>query len=180
MDTLRIKKLSEIKGLESFLHYGVDVDGNIYSWKNKRAKILKPGWAKRRGGYLFVRLSDINGNKKNLFVHRLVCMAFLPCDNFSLHEVNHINRNQQDNRLENLQWITSENNKKYNKVIKGFVLDEFITTKIKEVHIASIRKGLPVPDGYSFLNSILEGALENHINQYGLRKVMNKIPSPKY
>jgi hypothetical protein len=60
------------------------------------------------------------------------------------------------------------------------VLDEFITTKIKEVHIASIRKGLPVPDGYSFLNSILEGALENHINQYGLRKVMNKIPSPKY
>jgi hypothetical protein len=179
MDTPRIKKLSDIKGLESFLHYGVDTEGNVYSWKNKKPRILRPGWAKRRGGYLFVRLSDINGNKKNMFVHRLVCMAYLPCGDFTL-EVNHLNRNQQDNRLENLQWITPNENKKYNKEVKGFVLDDYITTKIKEVHIASIRKGLPVPDGYSFLNSILEGALENHINQYGLRKVMNPIPSPKY
>ena len=61
---------------------------------------------------------------------------------------------------------------------KGFGIDHFVMAKMKEVHIASIRKGLPVPDTYSFMNSIIEGALEQYINQYGLRKVMNTLPHP--
>lgn len=179
MNAPRIKRLSNVKGLENFVDYGVDTEGNVYSFKYNKIKILKPGWAKRRGGYLFVRLTDNRGNKKNLFVHRLVAMAFIPCDDFTL-EVNHINRNQQDNRIDNLEWMESKKNKNYNSTLKGFSLDDFILMKIKEVHIASIRKGLPIPDGHTFLNTILEGALEQHINQYGLRKLMNNVPPPRY
>ena len=104
MDIPKIKGLNEIFGLEEYNDYGVDADGNVYSWKTKKIKRLSPGWAKKRGGYLFVRLTGNNGRLKNLFVHRLVAMAFIPCDNFSL-EVNHLNRNQQDNRIENLELI---------------------------------------------------------------------------
>ena len=53
-----------------------------------------------------------------------------------------------------------------------------LIAKIKEVHSASIRKGLPVPTSYEFMNSIIEGSLEQYINQYGLRKVMNQLPNP--
>ena len=176
MDIPKIKGLNEILGLEEYNDYGVDADGNVYSWKTKKIKRLSPGWAKKRGGYLFVRLTGNNGRLKNLFVHRLVAMAFIPCDNFSL-EVNHLNRNQQDNRIENLEWIESKRNKKYNKDIKGFTLNDHLLMKTKEVHVASIRKGLPVPDGHSFMNSIFEGALEQYISQYGLRKVMNRLPN---
>jgi len=28
------------------------------------------------------------------------------------------------------------------------------------------------------MNSIIEGSLEQYINQYGLRKVMNQLPKP--
>lgn len=171
----RYKKLTDIKGLELFEDYAVDPDGNIWSSKYRKIRKLKPGWAKKRGNYLFVRLTDKRGNKRNLYVHRLVAMAYLPCDDFSL-EVNHINRNQCDNRIENLEWINRKNNMKHTSEVKGFILDNHITNKIKEVHAASYRKGLPVPNSYEFMNSMIERALEQYIIQYGLRKVMNNIP----
>jgi hypothetical protein len=171
----RYKELRSIKGLELFEDYAVDPDGNIWSSKQKTIKKLKPGWAKKRGNYLFVRLTDKKGNIRSLYVHRLVAMAYLPCDDFSL-EVNHINRNQCDNRIENLEWVNRKENMEHLSKTKGFVLDNYISNKIKEVHAASHRKGLPVPDSYEFMNSIIEGALEQYINQYGLRKVMNNIP----
>ena len=177
MNTLpvRYKNLNEIKGLEDFDDYAVDVDGNVWSFKYRKPNKLRPGWAKKRGGYLFVRLTDKKGNKKNLYVHRLVAMAYLRTEDFTL-EVNHINRNQCDNRIENLEWIDRKNNMKHVSETKGFVLDQYITNKVKEVHAASHRKGLPVPDSYEFMNSLIEGALEQYINQYGLRKIMNNIP----
>lgn len=175
METKVIKRLKDVKGLENFVDYGVDPDGNVWSYKNNKIKKLSPGWAKRKGNYFFVRLSDNQGNKKNFYVHRLVAMAFLPCSDFSL-EVNHINRNQCDNRIENLEWISRKKNLEHISQVKGFVLDQYVTNKIKEVHAASHRKGLPVPNSYEFMNSIIEGALEQYINQYGLRKVMNTIP----
>jgi hypothetical protein len=114
---------------------------------------------------------------KNFYIHRLVAMAFLPTDDFTL-EVNHINHNQCDNRIENLEWVNRKRNMQHISEVKGFVLDQYITNKIKEVHAASHRKGLPVPNSYEFTNSIIEGALEQYIIQYGLRKVMNPIPHP--
>jgi hypothetical protein len=175
--TVRLKNLNEIKGLENFSDYAIDVDGNVWSFKYNKMKKLRPGWAKKRGNYLFVRLSDSKGNKRNLYVHRLVAMAYLPCNDFTL-EVNHINRNQCDNRIENLEWISRKQNMEHLSQTKGFVLDNYVTNKIKEVHAASHRKGLPVPNSYEFTNSIIEGALEQYINQYGLRKVMNTLPHP--
>lgn len=48
-------------------------------------------------------------HKQNL-IHRLVAMAFIPNpDNYK--EINHINCNKQDNRVENLEWVSSSQNK---------------------------------------------------------------------
>lgn len=167
----RMKNINLIEGMEDYEDYAVDTEGNVWSFKYNRPHKLSPGWVRKSHPYQFVRLSDKYSNKKNFSVHRLVALAFIPTTDISL-QVNHINRNVTDNRLENVEWVTHKENTQHCMDTKGFSLDEFVTLKIKKVHSASIRKGLPVPDAYSFMNSIIEGALENYINQYGLRKVM--------
>lgn len=62
-------------------------------------------------GYLKVTLKEsLSKGYKNFSVHRLVAMMFLP-NPLSLREVNHLNGIKSDNRLENLQWISSRDNK---------------------------------------------------------------------
>jgi pyrroline-5-carboxylate reductase len=77
-----------------------------------------------------------------------------------------------------LEWVSRKKNVEHSEVVSGFSMDHFVLAKMKEVHSASIRKGLPVPNSYEFMNSMIEGALEQYINQYGLRKVMNTLPKP--
>lgn len=59
--------------------------------------------------YFVVGLVDLNGYQKRHLVHRLVLIAF-----HGLHEsknqVNHINGDKSDNRLENLEWNTCKEN----------------------------------------------------------------------
>ena len=86
--------------------YEVSNFGRIRSLKFGKTKVLKPG--KRRRGYLFVTFLK-NSKKKHHSVHRLVFEAFngkIP-DGF---EVNHIDENPSNNRLDNLNLMTHKEN----------------------------------------------------------------------
>lgn len=72
----------------------------------EREYILNP--SKDKKGYSIVTLS--NGvDRKPQKVHRLVAEAFIPNDQ-NKPQVDHINRNKSDNRLENLRWATNSEN----------------------------------------------------------------------
>lgn len=69
-------------------------------------KLLRPG--ADGGGYLAVNLCK-DGRQILTKVHRIVAEAFIP-NPHGKREVDHINRDRQDNRAANLQWATKREN----------------------------------------------------------------------
>ena len=95
----------DIVGYESL--YRINRCGLIVSsYKNK--KTLKP--ATDKDGYLRVTLVK-DGTNKCHYVHRLVARTFIE-DN-SIKQVNHKNGIKNDNRVDNLEWVTCQENIKH-------------------------------------------------------------------
>ena len=75
----------------------------LYKWK-----ILKPNKNIKRNWYLYITLSK-NGIEKSYSLHRIVWFAFI--DNIeNKPEINHKNWITDDNRVENLEWVTHKEN----------------------------------------------------------------------
>lgn len=99
--------MKDVQGYEG--HYCVDELGNIYSVKRGKARRLRPFLNSR--GYPTVSLC-VNGKESYKTVHRLVATAFIP-NRDNLPQVNHINGDKTDNRIENLEWVTAGDNQRH-------------------------------------------------------------------
>lgn len=107
----------EFKDIPGYPDYSITSDGRVWSkerkvlgrWGNyriKKGKWLKPDLS--NSGYLRVGLWKDQASKK-LSLHRLVLMTWdrLPED---WEQCDHINENKTDNRLENLRWVSAQQN----------------------------------------------------------------------
>lgn len=116
MKTNKKEKWKYIEGFRGI--YQVSNLGNVRSidrvikCKNGAKKVVKGQILSSRDdnkGYNQVDLYK-NGIRTTIKIHRLVAIAFLKNPN-NLPVVNHINSLRNDNRVENLEWVTfSENN----------------------------------------------------------------------
>jgi hypothetical protein len=70
-------------------------------------KKLKP--SKDRCGYLRVILT-ISGKKIHYTISRLVAMYFIPNDLHYRNQVNHIDGDKTNNKVNNLEWVTNREN----------------------------------------------------------------------
>ena len=87
-------------------HAGAYEVSNTGIVKNKiTGNVLKP--KKDKDGYMFLTLKY--GKPEHASIHRLVASAFCEkhCDG---EEVNHIDRNKENNSCENLEWCTHKEN----------------------------------------------------------------------
>jgi hypothetical protein len=107
---------------------------------------------KNKNGYL--RVTFLKG-KKHLasFVHRLVAIHFIPNPE-NKSDVNHINGNKGDNRVENLEWNTESENIKHAirtglKVIKNG--QEHSVSKLTNEDVLNIRDELNKKTSQYFL-----------------------------
>jgi len=68
-------------------------------------------------------------NNKHNRVHRLVAEKYIPNPNNHPY-VNHINGDKSDNRVENLEWVTSQQNTKHAVVTGLMIKKRKLTTEI--------------------------------------------------
>ena len=99
-------------------------------------KILLP--VINKSGYCLVSIKK-NKKRKHYKLHRLVAEAFIPNPN-NKPEVDHINTDKTDNRVENLRWVTHfenmfENEITFNRIKdKPTLLKKHLIQSIKELH----------------------------------------------
>ncbi len=96
--------ISKAKVINIYNNYMVLPNGKIYNIKRKT--FVKP--IKNASGYCYVTLCNY-GIKQNIYVHRIVAEHFIP-NKENKSQVNHINKIRDDNRLENLEWVTANEN----------------------------------------------------------------------
>jgi len=80
---------------------------SLKSGKRRHGRILRG--QRDKDGYLRVGLCR-DGERKSFMVHRLVLEAHVGPTPTPEHEVNHRNGDKTDNRVENLEWVTHQQN----------------------------------------------------------------------
>ena len=98
----------DIQGFEG--RYQVTSEGRVYSLLRRPGPI---SLATDKCGYKTCKLQTADGTMKNCLVHRLVAIAFLGAPPPGKTEVNHLNEDITDNRIENLEWTDHRANIRY-------------------------------------------------------------------
>ena len=125
MDNQQLSSKTEWREVKEYSNYEVNQLGEIRH--KKRQKILKP--RDNNGGYQYVNFK-INGKNTNFAVHRIVANAFIPNPN-GYTEVNHKDYNKKNNCVDNLEWVSSSQNKQHsylkqeNKKSRGKAVNQY-------------------------------------------------------
>jgi predicted nucleic acid-binding protein len=111
--------------ITEFKHYLIDINGIVYNTIQyvfgkkqirKEPRQLK-SWPNKNTGYHTVVLRNAIDKPNCVYVHRLVALAYLP-NPLNLPEVNHKDFDVSNNKLENLEWVTKEQNAHHRRTQK--------------------------------------------------------------
>ena len=118
--------MEEFKKIDELDNYSISNLGNVRN--DKKGTFINA--CKDGGGYLIVQLYK-NGIPKVFKIHRLVGIYFIENVN-NYKEIDHINRDKLDNRIENLRWA-NRNQQNANKGKKQNTSSTFIGVSFHKV-----------------------------------------------
>lgn len=128
----------EWKQIDGFEYYYVSNLGNVKStrrWSGTKfyeREHLVSLYTNKKNGYVYVSISK-NSKSYNIRVHKLVAKAFIPNPN-NYNQINHIDGNKQNNRVDNLEWCDGSYNIKDMYKRKGkYDNDNIIIEKYKDL-----------------------------------------------
>lgn len=111
--------------LKGYSNYIICRDGKIFSLKTNKFLSQCPTVRNKDSKYtnvdMKVAIVSDDGGRADRLVHRLVAKAFIPNPE-GKPQVNHIDGNASNNKVENLEWVTSKENMKHaadNYLFKG-------------------------------------------------------------
>jgi len=169
----------DIAGYEGY--YQVSSFGRVKSLKRakRRAKDkVLVQWDNKKG-YLICNLHTPHTKKITPKVHRLVAQAFIQNPE-NKPEVNHIDCNTKNNRVSNLEWVTSSENQKHAIKHNGrsYIGENCPAHKLTEkqvLEIRSIKRVKKQPSykeiakrygvGYGSIAGIRQGISWKHLNK---------------
>ena len=95
----QVSNLGRVKSLDRYV-----IISDIPRYRKSKIRVQMPS----HNGYRRVQVSK-EGKTKYFFVHVLVALAFIPNPE-NKPEIDHINTDRVDNRMENLRWSTRKEN----------------------------------------------------------------------
>lgn len=103
------KSIVGLNGLYEASNYGRirSVDRIDSMGRVRKGRILSP--ANKDNGYLYFTAS-YDGSRKNVYVHRAVFSAFNGIPVNEIDEIDHVNCNKKDNRIDNLEQVDGGEN----------------------------------------------------------------------
>lgn len=101
----------ELFVLEEFPNYAASKCGKVFSLNYRNKRIIRPLVPGVINGYEYIYLWERRRSYRNA-VHRLIAKLFIQNPE-NKAEVNHLNLNTRDNRIENLEWCTHAENMKH-------------------------------------------------------------------
>jgi len=113
-----LEEFIDVIGYEGL--YKINKKGDVYGVKHKNIKIPTLD----NHGYFIINLYK-NKKEKKYKIHRLIALHFIPNDDITKTQVDHINGIKTDNNLNNLRWVTQENNLR-NQISKTNYIYEYI------------------------------------------------------
>ena len=103
----------QFKIIPGFENYSVSTNGRIRRetpGSNAKVGVIKNAQVNKKTGYTHCKVSGSEG-KRSVSIHRLVAEAFIP-NPLGLREIDHIDRNKENNHVHNLRWVTRRENMK--------------------------------------------------------------------
>lgn len=153
----------DVRGYEGF--YKVSNFVRVKSFRGGRTKILRET---KVNGYITSGLYDKNSNMKTWRNHVLVALHFIPNPE-NKHFVNHIDGDKTNNRVENLEWVTQQENVRHawaNGLSKAVCGAQNATAKFTEEQIKFIRENY-IPYDKNFSGTALAKKFNVHSETIG-------------
>lgn len=115
-------------------------------------------------GYRSVSILTTDGKYRNVRIHRLVALAWVPGRDAEHDTVDHINADKLDNRAENLRWVSASENGKLAAYEQG--LHARKPVRVKATRVSD-------PSECQFFRGIAEAAKELSINYWHIHAIVH-------